>query len=81
MKPQRRLSNARIANAIAAVAFIVMFAMLALTGFAVAMLDPGRTSGPHPLLAIAVLAGASAVVALLVRLLAALVLNGSRPDA
>jgi hypothetical protein len=80
MEPPRRFTNARVANAIAAVAFAVTFCVLALTGFAVALLDPGRTTGPHPALALLVLVGASTVVALIVRLLAALVLRGVRPD-
>jgi hypothetical protein len=80
MEPRRRLSNASIANAIAAVAFAITFGVLALTGFAVAKLDPGRTSGPSPVLAIAVLIGASAAMAIVARLLAALVLKAARPD-
>jgi hypothetical protein len=80
MTPQRRPSNKRIANSVGVVAFAVTFAVLALTGFAVAKLDPGRTVGPHPLLALLVLVGASTIVALLVRLLTALVLKNARPD-
>jgi hypothetical protein len=80
MKPQRRLSNKSIANAVAAVAFAVTFGVLALAGFAVAKLDPGQTSGPHPGIALLVLVGASTIVALLVRLLAAVVLKNARPD-
>ena len=80
MEPRRRLSNTRIANAAAAGAFAVTFAVLALTGFAVTLLDPGRTSGPNPLLAIAVLVGASAAVALVARVLTVLVLKSARPD-
>ena len=64
----------------AAVAFAVTFGVLALTGFAVAKLDPGRTTGPHPLIAWAVLAGVSAAVALGARLVVALVLKRARPD-
>lgn len=80
MESRRRLSNKSIANAMAAVAFAVTFGVLALTGFAVAKLDPGQTSGPHPLLGFAVIAGASAAIALAVRLLALLVLKRARPD-
>jgi hypothetical protein len=81
MKPERRPSNKRIANSVAVVAFAVTFAVLALTGFAVAKLDPGRTTGPHLGLALLVLVGASTIVALLARLLTALVLKNARPDA
>jgi hypothetical protein len=80
MEPARRFTNARVANAIAAVAFTVTLSVLALTGIVVAMLDPGRTIGPHPALALLVLVGASTIVALLVRLVAALVLKGTRPE-
>jgi hypothetical protein len=80
MKPTRRPSNKRIANSVAVVAFAVTFGVLALTGFAVAKLDPGRTTGPHPLLAWAVLAGVSAAVALGARLLTSFVLKRARPD-
>ena len=71
--------NRRIANVTALVAFAVTLGVLALTGFAVAVLDPGRTGGPHPLLAIAVLVGASALVALAARALTILVLRLTRP--
>ena len=81
MKPQRRPSNKSIANAVAAVAFAVTFGVLALAGFAVAKLDPGRTEGPNLLLAWAVLAGVSAAVAILARLLTSFVLKRARPDA
>ncbi len=77
---QVRPSNSRIANIVALVAFAVTFAVLALTGFAVAVLDPGRTSGPNPLLGIAVLLAASAGIAIAARLLAILVLRHTRPD-
>jgi hypothetical protein len=80
MEPPRRLSNKRIANSVAAVAFAVTFGVLGLAGFAVAKLDPGRTAGPNPLLAWAVLAAASAAVALAARLLTSFVLKRARPD-
>jgi protein-S-isoprenylcysteine O-methyltransferase Ste14 len=81
MKTQRRrLSNKRIANAVAAATFAVTFLVLALTGFAVAKLDPGRTTGPSLLLAWAVLAGVSAAVALGAWLLTSFVLKRARPD-
>ena len=76
-----RPTNSRIANATGLVAFAVTLAVLALAGFAVALLDPGPTgSDPGPATAVLVLLGVSAATGLAARWLALFVLARIRPD-
>ena len=79
--PRRRPSNRFIANVTGLVAFAATLAALGLAGFAVAMLDPDAGGeGPSPLLAIAVLLGASAAVGIAAHFLAWFILKRARPD-
>ncbi len=76
----RRPSNRRIADLTGLVAFAATIAVLALTGFAVALLDPGPTNeGPGPVLALLTIGGASVLLGVAARALTLFVLRRIRP--
>ncbi len=78
-KPPRP-SNRRIADLTGLAAFAATIAVLALTGFAVALLDPGPTNeGPGPVLALLTIGGASVLVGVAARALTLFVLRRIRP--